>query len=517
MPMESSDELKKWVDSLSIAEKRFITLLGKAKSGAKPSQQLELFNWLNQAAADEAFPPKAKFLQNFSTVSNRLKDLILDGLRLLHKEDNTDAILRTTLDEIAMLVNKKMISAASRQLKRAKKLALDRCRYVFVLQCIEWEQKLASVSSASLEKLREEELLIQQNLHDLREIEYRHEMLLALVKQFPYHRDAATLSRVNDLVNHELIYRISATGAYLERAMAVNLLGIQDLYVRNASAAVIRYQHLLNEWQTRPGWQEDQVSLLLLLCKFYQSACFFAPVDWKEAQAHIMMVNNFTGLPIDAARDFRRLLYHNQFALALNTGKFDSVKTLIPEIDGWIRKEEKQLTEAQQLSFLCNMAVAEFLNDEFKSANQYVNRILQMPNRKARVDIREFALLLQVVLQFEMKNESLNEYLTRAGKRHFNRVGFDVNFELLVLNHLELVTRINTDADLKKSREQLAHDLAELEKLLPEGVPLLGLREMQIWVEAKQRGVSLRIVFLEEVQKNLAELEKTVLLQSPSV
>jgi hypothetical protein len=118
--MEAPDELRKRVEILTISEKRFITLLGKAKSGAKPSQHLTLFAWLNQADQSSATPEDASFLHNLPTVSLRLKELILDGLRLLHKEDNTDALLRTTIDEIAILLEKKLLPPPNDSLNEQK-------------------------------------------------------------------------------------------------------------------------------------------------------------------------------------------------------------------------------------------------------------------------------------------------------------------------------------------------------------------------------------------------------------
>lgn len=112
--MENTDELKKWVASLTAAEKRFVKLFGKARAGAKESQQLALFDWLNQAGADEEPPGNAVFLQNFPTVSNRLKDLILDSLRVLHKTEDVDNELRTGLAELALLMTKKLYPAAWR-------------------------------------------------------------------------------------------------------------------------------------------------------------------------------------------------------------------------------------------------------------------------------------------------------------------------------------------------------------------------------------------------------------------
>ncbi|MGL5890495.1 MAG: hypothetical protein ACRC3B_11450, partial [Bacteroidia bacterium] len=271
--MEPPEELRKWVEILTIAEKRFVKLLGKARSGAKDSQQLELFDWLNQGQPGERLPEDAGFAQNFATVSNRLKDLILDSLRLLHKAADTDAVLRTLLDEISILVSKKHYSPAMRHIRRAKSLAGDRSRYDFLLQCIDSEQKIIAITTSgdareALAKLRAEETEALAKHNDLRDLRYRHECMLSLTKLSPYHRDRETLRQAEELSNSEVVYRMAENGSYIEKALAVNLLGIRDLYLRNAMPALLRYQQLLREWQARPDWQIDQVSLLLLICKF---------------------------------------------------------------------------------------------------------------------------------------------------------------------------------------------------------------------------------------------------------
>ncbi len=77
--MEPPEELRKWVEILTTAEKRFVKILGKARSGAKDSQQLELFDWINQTSPGEILPADTGLAKNLATVSNRLKDLILDS------------------------------------------------------------------------------------------------------------------------------------------------------------------------------------------------------------------------------------------------------------------------------------------------------------------------------------------------------------------------------------------------------------------------------------------------------
>jgi len=514
--METFEELKKWVDTLSSAEKRLIKLLGKARAGTN-SQQLDLFDWLNKSDADAEFPSGSKLVQNLPTVANRLKDLILDSLRILYKEDNNDAILRTILDELGILYQKKLYRAALRHLKRGKKLALETSRYGFALQCLDWERKIAQVTPsgntlATLKELRKEEIVVLKKQSDLLDLQNRHDLIVTLMRQFSFRQDSKISKEIDELSSDERIHLLMKTGGYLEQALAVNIIGLRELYERKALSALKHYEKFLRQWQKHPKWQIDQTALLILISKFYQGACFYAPIRWEEAQQYLKILSDFKGLPPDTKRDSQRILYHNQFTLALNMGKFYSVHSLIPEIDQWIGSEAKHLTEGQILPFLCNFAVAEFLYGNLDSANRFVTRILNMPNRKVRVDIREFALVLQAVLQFELGNESLNEYLTRSGKRHFSKNTYETNFEIAVFKHLDVMLRKGTTKQMEDSLARLIHELDELAQQVEGSISFLGLNEIRLWAQSKQSGISLRQTFLQEVQKSLATLEQTELL-----
>lgn len=510
--METAEELRKWTAALVPAEKRFIKLLGKARGGSD-SQQLELFDWLNSNTGNEQFPDDAKFLQNLPTVANRLKDLILDALHLLHKNDTNDARLRTGLDEIALLCEKKLFRAATRQLRRTKKTALDTCRYTAALQCIEWEQKMTAQlppgeARETLLQLREEETALYEKLGRLRDLQHRHDVLLALVRQHFFHREAGVLAEVKRLAENDAVIRTANDGAYLEQALAVNIIGMQHLYERNPAPALTRYQDLLTRWKEHPAWQADQTELLLQICKAYLNTCFYAPVNWSDVQQYMSMMTAFDGLTTDQQRNFREILYQHQFAWALNTGRFDLAATLIIEIDRWLNEEQAHLSLAQQFPFLCNFTVAEFLAGNYTAANRFITRILNAQSRNVRVDIRDFAMVLQAVIQYELDNAGLNEYLTRAGQRHFKKNSRAVNFELLVFRQLGLLLKADDDKEKIQLFDILIEELEALAQTQPVSIPLLGLKEVTMWAQSKQRGITLRQVFLEEVKHNLAELEK---------
>lgn len=507
--MEALEELKKWVSTLTIAEKRYIKVIGKARAGAKGSQQLALLDWLSQADAGDMPKADAPFLHNLPTNIQRLKELILDCLHMLEKQLNVDAQLRHALEQVALLSERKLYAPALRTLRRAKKTAHEFCRYSVGIYLLEWEQKLvrlygeADVQS-KLESLRTEEAQLMASLGRLQDLRYRTEILQARKIFVP--RDSAVLNEVRAFCAPPWIEAAYQSGSFLENALATHILGIRDLFEREPKQAVLRYERLLLAWQAHPDWQRDQAQLLLTICKTYQSACFYAERDWPEVRRHLALIPDFTALAPDTARDFQRLLYHSHYLTALNNGNFTSINALIPEIDRWLRAQGEALTEAQVLPFLNNFAVAEFLQGHYAAANRHVLRILQLPSRKQREDIREFAMVLQALLQYELGDEDLRESLTRAGKRHFSKQGHELAFELAVFRYLELALRMESPAQVAAARHALVAELDQIAEQLPDTVPLLGLMEVRLWATAQAQRQPIQSVFLAAVEANLAAL-----------
>jgi hypothetical protein len=308
------------------------------------------------------------------------------------------------------------------------------------------------------------------------------------------------------LVTSDLLAPAIQQGRYLERALAVNILGIKLCIDHKPMEAIELYAKMLHDWQANPAWLVDQASLLLTICIYFQTACFNSELGWDNARWYLQLVPDFKILAPQTARDYQRLLYHNRLTPALNTANFDSVQALIPEIDQWLLQEEPHLTEAQILPFLHNFAIATFLMGDHQRANRFLQRILQLPNRKIRTDIRDFALVLQAILQYEMGNFSLNEYLTRAGKRRFNKQRHSLAFEYAVFKYLESAMRMKAGESLLPALIALQQELDQLGAPNAEGLSILGLMEIRLWAQAKRKGLPIKTVFcnmIAEMQEGL--------------
>lgn len=507
--MEGLDALKKLVETLTPAEKRYVKAIGKAKAGGKHSQVLDLFDWLQQADADAVPPPDAPFLRNLPVLAHRLKRLVIHSLSMLEKDEDVNAQLRQALDTIAILHARKLHAPALRSLRRAKKTAQEYCRYSLLVHFLEWEQKITRAMAAPgfakvLEALYQAQVEAMQRLTQFQELNQR--VMVMQSRKLFVPRDSAALEEARRYCAPDWVAQLVMEGNFLEQASATYLLGVLDLIERQPRQAVHRFARLLSDWQAHPAWQRDQAPLLLAIAQNYQTACLYADMTWPEVRRYLALIPDFHALAPALASDYQRALYHNHFLSALNNGNFEALGTLIPEIERWMQQQGAALTEARVLTFLNNFAVAEFLQGHYKAANRHVRHILQHPQNNQREDIREFAIVLQAVIQFELGDEDLSESLTRAGKRHFGKQGHELAFELAIFRHLDQALRYESPEKIAAARAQLVADLDAIAEHLPATVPLLGLTELRIWATAKQQDRPIREVFLEIVAANLAAL-----------
>lgn len=501
--MESTEELKKWIDSLTMGERRFVHAQSKARSRSEGGQTLELMLWLESTDDVQELPGGASFVRNLPVVAHRLRELVLDCLHLLHKHADGNATLRTLMDDVALLMDRNLTYSASFKLRRAKREALTRSKYLVVLQCIEWERRIIRAERGKdwltqLGLLYEEQQTIMRRLKDFCLLEQIMDELRARTRQVLTPPQGGVPTGLLDADSISMVEKSAQSLDRLESALAIHVLGMRDLFLKQFEAAQNRYERLFVVWEQEPAWLMDQGDLLLSILNLYQLTCFFSPLNWEEVQAKLHRMPKLAHLRGEQAYHFERRIHLYSFALALNSGKLELASSLVPEIMDWLGQNQRYAIESHILPFLNNFAVAEFLNGNLAAAHRHVVAILNTPNRKVRQDIREFALVLQLILQYEMGEDDFLSSLLRSVKRHFKSQLSPPAYALPVVRYLE--DAVGAEADkVAEARLRLMASLQASEEAAPTHPTALGHTEVNLWLRALHEGRSLREVFLEAI------------------
>lgn len=505
----------KLVQSMTRSEKRFLTLLGKVRAGSKGSQQMMLFEYLNNASSPENLFEKEEEPKNLSTVVFRLNDLLMEGLRILQSDRKIDHRLNKALDEISILHNREVHSTAFRKVRASKKMAVEFSRYNHALELIYWERELNLALRPKgikdiLNQLRNEEVGMQLANSNLMALRHDHEWLRTTIRQVMIPRTKSEMQEVKKLALSDRVEKNLESTSFLERAYAANILGTYYLISRQAPDALELFIPHIQDWTKYPDWLADKPQLFMRMCYNFQIAVFTSPLTVEEAHEYLDMMPDLNLLGEKHAIHFQRLIYHNRFNLALNTANFTLAGDMIPEIETWIETHRGKLKDSHLLPFFHNFAIMKFFSGEPGLAYKHVLKILNFPSRIARTDIQDFARVLQVILQFELGNFQLNEYLARSGKRYFQKNPRLWEFESAVIKCLEKLMNWPKGERQQIALLELQEEIQGLIKESAGGIPILGLSEVLFWVESKREGKPLQEIFAEAVRTNQENLRTEI-------
>ena len=497
--MHAIDEFRAWTAQLTAAEKRFVSLLGKTRAGAEGGALMDLWAWVHASKAGDAVP--AKLEKHLRTYLKRLNDLILDALRMLDQQNSPQARMSKRLQAAQLFFERGLSKAACRQLDRADHLAAELCRYDIQLQGYAFLRKMEVSREepdplAALHRLSDREALALERLTNLNRLRRAYDAMIAAGSQAFSGR--VSFVQTPYLEDGFVTYLKSQFGqtAWLERSLAGNMLGIMEIFRKDYTRALDRYAALLLDWDDAPDRQKEEMNLFLNICKNYQHACFLANSTPEETTRRLGRMPSFQHLPPSFETKNQYLLYRERLSWVMSSMDAGMLATLRPEILAWLRIHWDAIGESRVLAIAFNLTAAEFLNENFSEALVILALILSKGKKVARKDIRDFSLVFQAVMHYEVGNADLNEYLIRAAKRRFSRHASSDHFEVAVLRCLTQCAHSKSHTEKLAAFERLHQDLLALESKLDARLQVVGLSELMIWCEARLHGKSLKEVFL---------------------
>ena len=162
--MKASDDLFQLIKSLTKSEKGYFKKINSIHIRGEKNNYMRLFEAIDrQEAFDEhkiilQFKGDA-FTNQLSVAKNYLYNLILKSLEQYYSSINSE--LRSLLNQIEILFNKKLFKQAEKILERAKKTAQKYENIHYTLQLFVWENRLL-IQLSYKGKTKEE---IEQEIH----------------------------------------------------------------------------------------------------------------------------------------------------------------------------------------------------------------------------------------------------------------------------------------------------------------------------------------------------------------
>ncbi len=497
-----SSQLHALINSLDKAEKRFLRLFAAGGAGRSFDSTLRLFDlidampqWDEEAILKSL--PKPSMVANLSSLKTRLLDLITESQRQLQAGKTIGSQLRASIDDIEFLVGKQQFGFAKKRLRKAKGLAIQYEEEGMVLQLLYWELQLFLRSPEEQENVFFERLEGDQ-AHHLARLALQqgflrlHERIRGLMRTFVRARKPAEIDAYRAIILDPLMQTPPPEDAFFATSLFLQIRGSYHIAMGEVQSAWDNFDLLMRRWERHADQIEHRSDLYLSSLNNFLGTCLSDTKFHRHFLEGISRAKQLTGIPPTTKAKMNRVVFLQELLFRMNFSTFMQSQAFLVEIEAWLLANASTLEPARLLNFYYNLSQFHFLAGKFKGANRWLQKILQFPTTDARQDIQNFAPIFQLVLQYELGNLDLQEYLLRNATRQLKREGKVYELEKAVLRWVKRMQKLpsNPAPDAQRAFLDLVEILTQLTDIQT-GRPPLGLTELMIWAESKVHGVEM--------------------------
>jgi hypothetical protein len=440
-----------------------------------------------------------ELITNLAVYRNRLQVLILRSLRTLYASRWAGSEIRQMLEEVELLYERRMYALCQKRLEKALDLARMHQQESMLLEICEWRRKLVHKASLShqnelLDEIWQEEVACLQRIQVEREASNAHERMRVGAR-------LRLISRTNEEAGQPASLTPAPHSNFIAQIHQLSALGIVAFSKNEFQFALEIYDKIMGLWESEPMRILDHPDIYLQTYNNHLGGLLIGGQNHSKFLQSVHKLRQLDSLPRHTRVHFQWVAFHQELVFSMNFSGYEATLALVLEIEAWIAANTQEILTPRLLAFYFNITMFFFVNGEYARANKWLGRILNQPGQAERRDIRNFARILQVLLQYEMKDFDLNEYLVRSAYRYLNRKDELYAFEMAIFDLIRQCTNHVDEASRQPVYEAFK---ASMQEFRSHNQSALGHGELLLWVESKLTGVSPRLLFEHKLRENQA-------------
>jgi hypothetical protein len=519
--MTVSDNIFELIKALSPSEKGYIKKLSSFHVRGGQNQYIKLFDAIDrQTVYDEKeLVRKFKgesFTNNFSVAKNYLYNYILKGLEAYHK--NVRAEIRSYLNQIEILENKNLSLHCEKLLEKARKLAAKYELFELMEEIIEWEIQLISRRTPN-EKNHKLLIACYDELFDIllkKDITLRYKKVSSLVYS-KMHNKGQIRSLEETKEYRDIIEQSPGGTEHTLRNFKARLFCLlaNSNYYLNINEFERSYQfttRILKLWEDNPHMIETNL-FHFFGCLINKGVCELKFKKYAELDMTLDKINEYY-LRFQPENNYLRLsLFNFKFYVSIFTGQQEKGLEIANEIEKHlaVSRVQEEDKKASQL-FHFGMSCLYIGIGDYKSANKYVNIVLNDFESDLRSDLFCFAHVLSIIIHFELGNKELLEYRVKSTYRLLLKRNKLYKVESLILEFIkDTIAVLNTEEERRKAFSDLRDKMMEATASNRFEEIALDYFDFISWLESKIENKSFREV---KRRKFLSALEQTPILSA---
>lgn len=493
--MTPKDDLFQLIKSLSKSEKRYFKLYSSFRSGDKIYLQLfdtiEKQNEYNEDVIKKKFKGET-FINQLTKTKYYLYNHILKSLRSYGNKMTKERELRELLDNIEVLYEKQLYSHAIKFIEKAEEIAIKYESYSYLFEIVDWKIKIINTRA----HIQQNDVIIKKQYESLFEHIHRYKNLsqyrYVISKFNSYHHKYGWGRKETDWKPYEKIMSNiifdseDQAPSYKAKVVYYYQKSFYNLMKNDYEKAYINSDHLLKLMETNSHFiEENPISYVRALTNM--SMCAIITRRYKEVQT---LNDKFNEIRINNISN-KNVYGECTIKLLTNMVELGQYKAAIDTINDFNKnnKHGEALNSINTITYYYNCSLAYFGNEDYRTANKYLNKIFYDNFNDTRIDLYCFAQILSLIISFELGKEDLIEYSVKSVYRTLLKRGKLYLFEQVLISFIQKrMVKVVNKTEMIKAFTELKKDLEKLVQSDPFEAKALGYFDIVSWLKSKIEG-----------------------------
>ena len=511
--MKVSDDLFQLIKSLEKQEKRYFKLF-LSRSGERSSKNMVLlFDALEkQDGYDEAYiKNKFKdhtFSKQLHVAKNRLHKSILRSLELYHSENSLENTINRLMHQASILYRKGLVKQSYKILGKAKTIAQENEMFTILLQIIRLEiseygdylQKNTILEKATLEYdtslalLKKEKNYLDMNLLSAK--------LRVHVRKGNSQMSEDELNANFSESELELLNDETKTLSYGSKVHYFITNSVYYRLLNKHFKSLVYRKKLVSFLESNPSKRQNYTRVYITALNNLLGGQIELE-QYTEAEETLSRLRELASkksfkMTEKNIRDVNERVFMIDQMLAYST--FDFSRGVVNETkileeyaynSAFISMDRKFIT-------LFYLGLNRFSNGDLNEALDIFDKMKDDQVSKHRPDIYVHMVLLNLLIQYELKNYIYIGSLVRNSARVINQRKKVYKYQKLMLRFFTNIIKLANDSEHKKALETLYHKVDELSSDEQELQHMSSIN-VRAWIKSKINGLSIKEILEDEI------------------
>lgn len=449
--MKKEAQLHQLIQALTAAEKRYIRLNINKFHPDEENKKLLLFDTLNQQK--EHNPKQVERVYKVSGYStnflaadrHQLYDVVLNGLSDFHEKTTLEVQVSEGYQKAVLLFEKKLFVQSLKQIERILKVAERLESYGTLINLYHLKRRILKIENRLEEAIAAVQIQntfweAQMRLNQFIELHYKSiQFRITLAKV----RSAENLKKLDDFMQHPLLQAGVPKDGYQVQfhywEVYCNYYFIKDNKLKELDAN----QALVELIDNYPTFKKNEpLNYLVIHTRILAIKRNLFPAQFLENLAHYRALNQGFSKQKRAAESIIFIFSYNyELDYYIHHKYWEEGLKILPFILKNLKKYDAFILDALKITAYYRIAYLYFFTQQYLPALDALQRVLEDYPASLRPDVYSFALILKIIVHYELGNIRLMPYLIKTAQYHITKRNMMFQMEQLAIQYLKKLSR----------------------------------------------------------------------------